>query len=77
MLFRSAEDRFPEGHAVLAVARLLRLLRGEDADVAGAHLAAGRPRRGADGGLRTSNLKWERKKKLKTMPIEILHSQES
>ena len=32
----------------LAVARLLRLVRGEDADVAGAHLAAGRARRGAD-----------------------------
>ena len=29
----------------------LRLLRGEDADVAGAHLAARRARRGADGGL--------------------------
>jgi NADH-quinone oxidoreductase subunit M len=37
--------------ADLAVARLLRLLRGEDADVAGAHLAAGRARRGADGRL--------------------------
>jgi NADH-quinone oxidoreductase subunit M len=38
-------------HADLAVARLLRLLRGEDADVAGPHLAARRARRGADGGL--------------------------
>ena len=37
--------------AVLAVARLLRLLRGQGADVAGPHLAARRPRRGADGGL--------------------------
>ena len=36
---------------MLAVARLLRLLRGEDADVAGPHLAARRARRGADGGL--------------------------
>ena len=34
-----------------ALARLLRELRGEDADVAGAHLAAGRARAGADGGL--------------------------
>jgi NADH:ubiquinone oxidoreductase subunit 4 (subunit M) len=33
------------------MAGLLRLLRGEDADVAGAHLAAGCARRGADGGL--------------------------
>ena len=37
--------------ADLGVARVLRLLRGEDADVAGAHLAAGCPRRGADRGL--------------------------
>ena len=37
--------------AVLAVARLLRLVRGQGADVAGPHLAARRPRRGADGGL--------------------------
>ena len=37
--------------AVLAVARLLRLLRGQGADVAGPYLAARRPRRGADGGL--------------------------
>ena len=43
---------FPKDDADLAVARLLRLLRGEDADVAGAHLAARRARRGADGGLR-------------------------
>src|SRR6201999_3387701 len=32
----------------LAVAGLLRLLRGEDADVAGAYVVARRPRRGAD-----------------------------
>ena len=37
--------------AVLAVARLLRLVRGQGADVAGPHLAARRPRRGADRGL--------------------------
>ena len=42
---------FPREHADLAVARLLRLVRGEDADVAGAHLAARRPCRGADRGL--------------------------
>ena len=35
-------------HADMAVARVLRLLRGQDADVAGAHLAAGRACRGAD-----------------------------
>jgi NADH-quinone oxidoreductase subunit M len=40
------------GMQTLAVARLLREFRGEDADVAGAHLAARRPRAGADGGLR-------------------------
>ena len=39
------------GTADLAVAGLLRLLRGEDAHVAGAHLAPRRPRRGADGRL--------------------------
>ena len=37
--------------ADLGVAGVLCLLRGEDADVAGAHLAAGRARRGADRGL--------------------------
>ena len=34
--------------ADLGVAGILCLVRGEDADVAGTHLAAGRPRRGAD-----------------------------
>ena len=43
--------RLPAGHADLAVARLLRLVRREDADVAGAHLAARRACRGADRGL--------------------------
>ena len=43
--------KFPADDAVVAVARLLRLLRGQDADVAGAYLAAGRARRGADGRL--------------------------
>ena len=38
----------PGVDADMAMARLLRLLRGEDADVAGAHLAAGRACRGAD-----------------------------
>ena len=42
---------FPRGMQTWAVARLLRLVRGEDADVAGAHLAARRARRGADRGL--------------------------
>src|SRR5476649_1820276 len=37
--------------AVLAVAGLLRLVRGEGSDVAGPHLVARRARRGADGGL--------------------------
>ena len=45
------EVRLPAGHADLAVARLLRLVRREDADVAGAHLAARRACRGADRGL--------------------------
>ena len=39
---------FPAVDADLAVARLPRLVRGEDADVAGPHLAAGRACRGAD-----------------------------
>ena len=45
------EDRLRARSAEVAVARLLRLVRGEDADVAGAHLAARRACRGADGGL--------------------------
>ena len=45
------QDRLRAGDAELAVAGLLRLLRGEDADVAGAHLAARRACRGADRGL--------------------------
>ena len=43
-----AHPHFPVGDADLAVAGLLRQLRGEDADVAGPHLAAGRPCGGAD-----------------------------
>ena len=43
--------KFPRRDAVVAVARVLRLVRGEAADVAGAHVVAGRARRGADGGL--------------------------
>jgi hypothetical protein len=43
---------FPVGHADLAVAGLLRLLRGEDADVACPYLAARRACRGADRRLR-------------------------
>ena len=45
------QPRLPARHADLAVARVLRLVRGEDADVAGAHLAARRACRGADRGL--------------------------
>ena len=45
------EDRVRAEDADLAVARLLRLLRGEDADVAGAHLAARRACRSADRGF--------------------------
>ena len=45
------KTNFPPDMQTMAVARLLRLLRGEDADVAGAHLAARRSRRGADRGL--------------------------
>ena len=47
----AAEHAFSAADAELAVARLLRLLRGENADVAGPYLAARRPCRGADGGL--------------------------
>jgi hypothetical protein len=43
--------RFPARGAEMAVARLLRQLRGQDADVAGPHLAARRARPGADRGL--------------------------
>ena len=42
---------FPVAGADLAVARLLRQLRGQDADVAGPYLAARRARPGADRGL--------------------------
>ena len=48
---RDGRAAVPAGSADLAVAGLLRLVRGEAADVAGAHLAAGCARRGADGGL--------------------------
>ena len=48
---RAARARVPRRHADLAVARLLRFLRGQDADVARPHLAARRPCRGAHGGL--------------------------
>ena len=43
--------RFPARSADLAVARLLRQLRGQAADVAGPHLVARRARPGADRGL--------------------------
>ena len=42
---------FPGRAAEMAVARLLRLVRGQGADVAGAYLAARRACRGADRGL--------------------------
>ncbi len=45
------DQGFRSGLANLALARILRVVRGQDADVAGAHLAAGRPRRSAHGGL--------------------------
>ena len=48
---RSAQDRIRAEDADLVVARFLRFVRGQAADVAGAHLAAGRPCRSADGGL--------------------------
>ena len=60
MYWRRRHHRYPDAAAsrasrvdlqTWAVARLLRLVRGEDADVAGAHLAARRPCRGADRGL--------------------------
>jgi hypothetical protein len=44
-------ERFPCIHANLVVARVLRLVRGQDADVAGPHLVAGCPRGSADGRL--------------------------
>ncbi len=43
-----ADPLFPARSAEMAVARLLRLVRGQGADVAGAHLAARCPCRGAD-----------------------------
>ena len=48
---RGADLQLRPGAADLAVARLLRLLRGEGADVAGPYLAARRACRGADRGL--------------------------
>ena len=58
-LFPDRLDRYPGGtrlsfparDADLALARLLRLLRRQGADVAGAYLAARRARGGADGGI--------------------------
>ncbi len=47
----AAAPRLPARLAEMGVARLLRLVRGQDADVAGAHLAAGRACGGADRGL--------------------------
>ena len=47
----AAAAPLPAVAADLGVARLLRLVRGEDADVAGPHLAARRACRGADRGL--------------------------
>ncbi len=51
------DHALPGRHAVLAVARVLRIVRGEDADVAGAHLASRCSRGGADGRARLS---WRR-----------------
>ena len=48
----AAADAFPGLDADVAVARLLRLVRREDADVAGPHLAPRRACRGADGRAR-------------------------
>src|SRR5579863_925483 len=48
---RGAQPQLPVRPAEMAVARLLRLLRRQGADVAGAHLAAGRACRGSDRGL--------------------------
>src|SRR5262249_17082378 len=45
------EVQLPGRYADLAVARLLCLVRPEDSDVAGPHLAARRARRGADRGF--------------------------
>ena len=45
------DAKFPADMQWWLVVRLLRLVRGEAADVAGAHLVAGRARGGADGGL--------------------------
>ena len=45
----AAQPQLPGGDADLAVDCFLRELCGQDADVAGAYLAAGRPCRGADG----------------------------
>ena len=51
-LLAQSASKFGRNAQTLALARLLRLLRGEDADVAGPHLAARRPCRGADRRLR-------------------------
>ena len=50
-IVRLLHYHFPPCDADLAVARLLRVVCREDADVAGSHLAARRPCRGADGWL--------------------------
>ena len=61
----AATHQVPGVVAILALARLLRLVRGQDADVAGPHVASGRSRRGADGRLRraggrTAEARWLR-----------------
>ena len=47
----AAQIRLRSRRADVAVARLLRVVRGQDADVAGPHLASRRARRGPDGGV--------------------------
>ena len=61
--------RFPGRRAEVAVARLLRQLRGQDADVAGPHLAARRPRPGADRGLGDPRRRAAEDRRLRLHPL--------
>ena len=65
-IFRQA---IPRGGAGLDLLRLPRLLRGEGADVAGPHLAAGRACRGADGRLRHPRRRAAEDGRLRLLPL--------
>jgi NADH-quinone oxidoreductase subunit M len=66
---RSLVHDFPREAQTLAMARLSRSLRGEDADVAGPHLAARRARPGTHGGLRHPRRRAAEARRLRLHPL--------